>query len=408
MQINSNYIMIDNSKNLELAFLHLRNSEILSVDTESSGYFTYYPRVCLIQITAGLKNYIFDPLRLQNLDPLGILFKESRILKIFHSAQDDIRALKSDFGYEFKNIADTMLSSRYLGMEHNSLSSLVEHYHGVKLEKEFQKSNWETRPLKPKQLEYAALDTAYLESIWQKMESELTQKRILEEVNSEFEFIAREQNIAQKGSDSFHLSRFPDILNYTPLDRGKIYFILKFREEKAKKLNRVPFRVLNNECIKKLISREMSEENFIQYLGKKDGSELYHLMQTQTIHPIEASELNRRIEEDLPEEKQALFRQFKKWKEYIQKIRKIEHSLLPSAKSFLEMIQKHPENLEDLKAMNLMSDWKVENYGPSLLAVLKGEPFEDKIPKGLPVIGSKKGIPNKKPNKENKLGNGFS
>ncbi|MCC5815233.1 MAG: HRDC domain-containing protein [Leptospira sp.] len=404
MQINSNYIMVDSPKNLELALFNLKNSPILSIDTESSGYFTYFARVCLIQITAKGKNYIIDPLKIEKLDPLAEIFADPKVLKIFHSAYDDIRAIKIDYGFPFVNVADTMLSSRYLGMEHNSLLALVEHYHNKKLEKEYQKSNWEMRPLKVKQLEYAALDTAYLESIWEKMEKELKDRKLYEEAKSEFEFVANE-DMTPKSGESFNLAKFPDIANFTPLDRGKIQVILQFREEKAKRLNKAPFRVLNNEAITRLIGTEMLEDNFVKTLGKKDGAELYLIMKESKIEPIETSELNKRVGEDLEGSEREVFRRLKKWKEHIQKIRKMEHSLLPSGKHLIEIINRSPQNLQELGEMKILSDWKVQNYGPSILAALKGDSFEDKVPNNLPSINSKRGLALKKPKRNKKSEN---
>ncbi|WCL49668.1 ribonuclease D [Leptospira sp. GIMC2001] len=391
MQINSSYIMVDNPKNLELALFNLRNAPIISIDTESSGYFTYYAKVCLIQITAKSKNYIIDPLKLDKLDALGEIFKDANVLKIFHSASDDIKALKKDFHFDFVNVADTMLSSRYLGMEHNSLYALVEHYHHKKLDKEFQKSNWELRPLKKDQLQYAAMDTAYLESIWEKMEKELRDRKLYDEAKSEFEFVAQE-DISQKEGESINLARFPDVVNLSPVDRGKVYQILMYREEKAKRVNRAPFRVLNNEAIVRLVGTEMNEDNFITTLGKKDGSELFQIMKESKIEPIEASDLNKRVGEDLEGEEKDKFRRLKKWKEAVQKARRMEHSLLPSSKHLIQIIRANPTSIEDLKSIRTFSDWKCEHYGPAIVSILKGEPFDEKSLQPMAMINSKRGL----------------
>lgn len=391
MQINSTYIMVDNAKNLDLALLNLRNSSKIAVDTESSGYFTYYARVCLIQISAKSKNYIIDPLKIKDLSPLNEVFKNPEILKLFHSASDDIKALKKDFSFEFNNVADTMLSSRYLGMEHNSLTALVELFHNKHLAKEYQKSNWENRPLNRDQLQYAAMDTAYLESIWERMEKELKDRGLYEEALSEFEFVSQEEPPPKDG-EGFQLARFPDVNNLTPFDRGKLFQILQFREEKAKKINRAPFRVLNNDAISRLISTEMKEENYTNTLGKKDGSELFQLMKETVIEPIEASELNKRIGEELEGDERDKFRRLKKWKEHIQKSRRMEHSLLPSSKQLIQILKSNITDLEGLRNLKIFSEWRVNNYGPSIVAVLNGNPFEPHIPPNLPMVNSKRGL----------------
>lgn len=78
MQINSDYIVVDTARSLQLVLINLSQADSISVDTESSGYYTYFSKVCLIQISAKGKNYIIDPLKLQNLESLGNLFEDKK------------------------------------------------------------------------------------------------------------------------------------------------------------------------------------------------------------------------------------------------------------------------------------------------------------------------------------------
>jgi ribonuclease D len=76
-------------------------------------------------------------------------------------------------------IFDTMLAARLLGLRQFSLSSLVEQYLGVKLEKGAQKANWAMRPLTERMERYALNDTHYLKSLADKLNSELAAKNRL-------------------------------------------------------------------------------------------------------------------------------------------------------------------------------------------------------------------------------------
>ncbi|TGL56288.1 ribonuclease D [Leptospira ognonensis] len=384
MQINSNYILVDTPKALELALINLRQSKILSIDTESSGYYTYYPRVCLIQINSNGKNYLVDPLKISDLKGLGPLFEDEKILKIFHSAQDDIRALKRDFSFRFKNVADTMISSRLLSMEQSSLSFVVEFYHKVALSKVEQKSNWEIRPLQKQQLRYAALDTAYLEAIWLKMEEELRKRNLYDEAKSEFEFTASEDYVAKEG-EGFSLAKFPDIVNFTPLERRKILELLRYRDEKAKRINKASFRVFGNDKLSQAVKEQPNEEKCIEWFGKKDGGEIYKLLISEYNDPIETSELSKRHGEDLNEDEDKRFQNAKKWRLRIMRIRRMEHSLLPSNKQLITILKANPQTQEELRALNVFSPWKVENYGPSLLAALQGLNYDSMVNRLSPV-----------------------
>lgn len=384
MQIQSDYIVVDNVRSLQLALITLSQSDCLSIDTESSGYYTYYSKVCLIQISSKGKNYIFDPIRLDDLSGLGPLFENPSILKIFHSASDDIKALKRDFGFKFINIADTMFSSRLLDLEQNSLLYLVEHYHKVKLSKKEQKSNWEKRPLEKSQLQYAALDTVYLESIWDKMREELGKRKLLDEALSEFVKIAEEEPEPFEGF-SINLEKFPNVLELSSDERRALHDTLAFRDEKAKKLNKAPFRVWNNDKVLELVKSRGELNKLIDIVGKKDAENLYQVYKNPSGPPIQKNDLFKRSIEDLTGEEADRFKRLRQWRETIMSIRRMGHNLMPSNKNIAEIAKKNPKSIEELRELGIFSNWKVENYGPSLLAAIQSKPYETTLSGLVPI-----------------------
>ncbi|MBK8398048.1 MAG: HRDC domain-containing protein [Leptospiraceae bacterium] len=378
MQINSKYILVDNKKSLELAVVNLGTSKIIAIDTESSGYYTYFSKVCLIQISANGKNFIIDPMAQIDTKALAPVFKNPNILKIFHSAIDDIKALKRDFGFEFKNIADTMYSSKLLGLEHNSLNYLVEYYHKIFLSKTEQKSNWERRPLDRHQLQYAALDTAYLESIWTTMQAELEKRNLISEAISEFEKMASEPYIAKETTNEIQWHKFPNIDKLTPEERRGVCDILQFRDDKARRMNKAPFRVINNETIEKIVKKELSEDNLITLLGKKDGADLYKILQNPLGPPLEKVDAPK-LDYELKPEEETLFKNLRKWRDKVMKKRNIDHTMLLSNKNLIQIIRSNVHTLDDLRKLSLMSEWKVINYGPSIISALKNENYEEQL-----------------------------
>lgn len=384
MQTNSKYILVDTKKAMELVAVNLSGAKCISVDTESSGYFTYYSRICLVQISVNGKNYLIDPLASLDMSLLGSIFEDNRILKIFHSAIDDVKALKRDFAYNFRNIADTMYSSKLLGMEHNSLNYLVEYYHSIKLSKTEQKSNWEKRPLDKQQLQYAALDTAYLESIWEKMRSELEEASLLEEAISEFDKMVDEVYKGRETNSEVAWHKFPNILKYNSEQRRTLYDILNFREEKAKKLNKAPFRVLNNEIIAKIVSEKPNEEEVQKILGKKDAAQLFEIINNPSGPPLTKADFPR-VDNNMTASEEAKLRHLHKWREKIMKKRGVDHSMILSNKQLLQLIRTTPDSLETLESFSFLSKWKIQNYGPSLLKALHSEPYDDLLEPLKPI-----------------------
>ncbi|EQA44715.1 3'-5' exonuclease [Leptospira broomii serovar Hurstbridge str. 5399] len=384
MQIQSDYIVVDNVRSLQLALITLGQSDCISIDTESSGYYTYYSKVCLIQISSKGKNYIFDPIRLADVSGLGPLFENPAILKIFHSASDDIKALKRDFSFKFVNIADTMFSSRLLDLEQNSLLYLVEHYHKVKLSKKEQKSNWEKRPLDKSQLQYAALDTVYLESIWEKMREELAKRKLLEEALSEFQKLAEEVPEPFEGF-SITLEKFPNVLDLSSDERRALYDTMVFRDEKAKRANKAPFRVWNNDKVLELVKFRRDLNKLIELVGKKDADHLLQIYNTPSGPPIQKNDLFKRATEDLVGEDADRFKRLRQWRETIMSIRRMGHNLMPSNKNIAEIAKNNPKGIEELRELGIFSEWKVQNYGPSILNALQSKPYETTLTNLVPI-----------------------
>ena len=52
----------------------LAQESILAVDTESNSLFAYRERVCLIQFSTAEKDYLVDPLAIDDLSPLLSIF----------------------------------------------------------------------------------------------------------------------------------------------------------------------------------------------------------------------------------------------------------------------------------------------------------------------------------------------
>ncbi|HPP67011.1 MAG TPA: ribonuclease D, partial [bacterium] len=134
----------------------------ISVDIEGNSLYTYYPKICLIQISTRSENFIIDPLSIKNASLLDSIFSDKNIQKVFHGATYDTQMLYSHLGIIVNNLFDTQIAVSFLGEKRTSLDFLVEKNFNVHLEKKYQKSNWAIRPLSKKMLEYAISDTKYL------------------------------------------------------------------------------------------------------------------------------------------------------------------------------------------------------------------------------------------------------
>jgi len=181
--------LVQDNKSLIKITKTLKKNEVLFVDTEFLRNSTYWPKLCLIQIKAKKKVYLIDPLAKDiDLNIIKEIFIDPKILKVFHSARQDIEVLMNAFNVIPWPIYDTQIAANFI-LEENDIGygNLVETLCGKKLSKKYQVSDWSRRPLKDKQIEYAALDVEYLPSLHEELESKIKAKRKIRLFKSEIE-----------------------------------------------------------------------------------------------------------------------------------------------------------------------------------------------------------------------------
>lgn len=245
-----NYEFIDKNEEFKNVLDYLKNQSYIAVDTESNNLFSYRQKLCLVQIESNSKIFIIDSLKI-DVSGLKDIFENKNTEKIFHSAYSDISIIKRTVKTDFVNIFDIMLATKYVFSKAVSLMDLVSKYFNVKLDKKYQKINWEKRPLNPKAVEYAAYDVFYLKKLRDILFEELEKKGLYEEFKNKCEEI---NNVAVK-KDSFRINKYIEMAHTYHLKdmEFEIFINLVFkREEIAREKNLPPFRIINNNLLKEI------------------------------------------------------------------------------------------------------------------------------------------------------------
>ena len=145
----------------------------IAVDTESNSLYAYREQVCLIQFSTRERDYLVDPLALDDLSPLREVFCNPGVEKVFHAAEYDLICLRRDFGFEFAHIFDTMVAGRILGRDEVGLGAMLLKEFDVQVDKRHQRANWGQRPLPDYLLDYAQYDTHFLIQLRERLSREL-------------------------------------------------------------------------------------------------------------------------------------------------------------------------------------------------------------------------------------------
>lgn len=138
----------------------------IGLDTEFIRERTYWPRLALVQMAIGDEILLIDPLVPGMTTALKTWLEAPDIVKIMHSASEDLVAFKCACGALPHALYDTQIAAALSGIGAGlGYQKLVEQVTGIILAKGQTRSDWLHRPLSPAQLEYAADDVRHLFAI---------------------------------------------------------------------------------------------------------------------------------------------------------------------------------------------------------------------------------------------------
>jgi len=143
---------------------HQRSPDIcrIGLDTEFIHERTYWPQLALVQMAVGDEIWLVDPLVPGMNQALCLWLDDTNIVKIMHSASQDIGVFKYSCNTVPRPLFDTQIGAVLTGMGSSSYQKLVTKLADVDLTKNQTRSNWLRRPLTAAQREYAADDVRYL------------------------------------------------------------------------------------------------------------------------------------------------------------------------------------------------------------------------------------------------------
>ena len=278
--MDAKWLFVDTQKKLQRAVNDFERAKVLSIDTEYDSFRYFREILCLIQIHANNTTYVFDPLENLNLSFLGKYFDNQRIVKILHAADNDIRLLRRDYKFNFKNIFDTHRAALLLGFQQLSLEKMIKEFVGVELKKnkKIQRSRWDSRPLTEEQLEYAVQDVIYLPALYEKQSTALGIKDLKDAAAEAFVKIA-DTNWREKRLDRHGHTKIKGYYCLNQEQKELIKRLYVWRFHRAKEENRAVFMFLPDKNLLELAQDTESPEKYLsQRKLKLYGDEIERLI----------------------------------------------------------------------------------------------------------------------------------
>ncbi|MCK0143510.1 ribonuclease D [Aliiroseovarius sp. F20344] len=172
-------ITITTTEALEEFCIRATSHPYVTVDTEFLRERTYYSKLCLIQLAvpgdddndAVLVDPLVDGL---SLEPLYELFRDERVVKVFHAARQDLEIFFVEAGVFPRPLFDTQVAAMVCGFgDQVGYETLVRKISRAQLDKSSRFTDWSRRPLTDAQKKYAQGDVTHLRGIYEHLADEL-------------------------------------------------------------------------------------------------------------------------------------------------------------------------------------------------------------------------------------------
>jgi ribonuclease D len=145
----------------------------VTVDTEFLRERTYYAQLCLVQLArpdsgdegAVLVDALSDRL---SLDPLYELFRNRKVVKVFHAARQDLEIFQITAGVIPEPFFDTQVAAMVCGYgDQVGYETLARQIARASIDKSSRFTDWSRRPLSQAQMAYALADVTHLRRIYE-------------------------------------------------------------------------------------------------------------------------------------------------------------------------------------------------------------------------------------------------
>jgi ribonuclease D len=268
-------LFIETPQQLEDFVTQVKDSPWLAVDTEFIRERTYYPRLCLVQVSNDRIAAAIDPLALEDLAPLRDLLLDPAIEKIFHAARQDQEIFLNEWDALPRPVFDTQPAAALLGYgDQVGYGKLIQQVLEVELAKDHSRTDWSRRPLDKAQLRYALDDVIFLGQAYVKMKQTLEKQGRLDWLQPEFELLTAEATYSLNPMDMWKKVKGRQHIKGVKL--AVLQAVAAWREEQALARNLPRRWILKDEVLLEIARRAPVETADLEKIRGVDGNFIRH------------------------------------------------------------------------------------------------------------------------------------
>lgn len=248
----TNYAILNTSQ--DVADFQQENQHIdwLSIDTEFIGEKRYQTLLCLVQVATENGLYIFDAIKLTDIQPVIDLMVNPDVLKISHAGENDYRLFNELYGIVPSNIFDTQIAAAFIGYRYPiSFRALVQNELNIRVSKVQTVTDWEKRPMKKRQIQYALDDVIPLRQLYDQLSQKIADLGRTEWVKEEMQ---RMQQAAYYEKEAHREFYNHNLMNHFP-QKEKVFLLrlYEWRRHLAEKRDHSKEMVLGKRYISPIV-----------------------------------------------------------------------------------------------------------------------------------------------------------
>ncbi len=258
---------IEDSRTLQHLCERVGSEYEIAIDTEFTRVRTYRPRLELVQVATREIAFCIDVPHCGDISALRKLLSSPSMVFVMHSASQDLEVFRDMNAIPYR-LFDTQIAASLCGYRNISYKDVVDESIGIELSKDMTRSNWTSRPLSQKQIQYALEDVRYLIPVKRHLNRKLDQLSRGSWVKEECERLLMSY---RKDMTDFDIYRsFHQAAELSIADQHRVRDLLLWRENRARKLDLPKQWVISDKNILNLVRlRPKNEVQASRVIGLK-------------------------------------------------------------------------------------------------------------------------------------------
>lgn len=268
-----------------------KQSDVLAFDTEFVRERTFFPRLGLIQVCDGRAAFLIDPLSIEDLSPLGDILRAPGILKVLHSASEDVEVFWRALGVVPSPLLDTQIAAGLAGLAPSlGYQKLTLAVLGIEICKGETRTNWLARPLSPEQLAYAVEDVTCLLSAYRVLRQRLEELGRFEWALEDSMEVVDTERFEERPLEAYRRLRAAGRL--TPPQLGVLRALAAWRDTEARRRDIPRSFVVKDDALVALAQRQPKDAEELARVkdldprqAKRDGDSFLELIRAALQQP---------------------------------------------------------------------------------------------------------------------------